>query len=292
MATGTPGRDAPWERAIARVASLSAGGPVDPSLRVTLHFHPDRSGGGVPVIEALAGERVYRSQFETGTSNGGRTAHPGGDRWHWESRIFGGAYDRVAPVHRPKYGSLNFRGRLVGGSPRFGSAYLRLSARTLWRTTFCYPDSVFEPSSFGVPDRLSPLLALARADHRDALDDYIEAHVHGPLSLPDDAEAVVLDPCYRGTFVEHAAARIGCALEWHGGFRLDAGELRRHPDYRGAEYVELGLRLARDGFLDPATLGAASHTGRYREQALKRVWHCVARFGSAELAASAGRADQ
>jgi len=32
-----------------------------------------------------------------------------------------------------------------------------------------------------------------------------------------------------------------------------------------------------DGFLDPAVIGAA--VGRYDPQALKRVWHYVARFG-------------
>jgi hypothetical protein len=30
--------------------------------------------------------------------------------------------------------------------------------------------------------------------------------------------------------------------------------------------------------------GDASRTGRYDEQALKRVWHYVARFGTSELA--------
>ena len=100
----------------------------------------------------MARDGVYRSQFETGTSNGGLTAHPGGDRWRWESRIFAGAYDDGSAAARPKYGSLNFRRRLAGGSPRFGSAYLRLAGHTLARTTFCYPDSVFEPP-VSVPPR-------------------------------------------------------------------------------------------------------------------------------------------
>jgi hypothetical protein len=38
------------ERAIARVAARSEGrgGPIDPALRVTLNFHPDRRVGEVP----------------------------------------------------------------------------------------------------------------------------------------------------------------------------------------------------------------------------------------------------
>lgn len=273
----------PQQKALARIASLADGGPADPVWRVTLHFHPDRLAGGEPILERMARDGVYRSQFETGTTNGGLTAHPGGDRWRWESRIFAGAYDDHPAAERPKYGSLNFRARLAGGSPRFGSAYLRLAAGTVRRTTFCYPDSYLEPEDFGTASRLSALVARAEADGRDALDDYVEAHVHGVVSLAADIEALVLDPCYRGTPVEAAARTLPCPVEWHGGFVLPAAEMRRHPAYRGQEYVDLGESLARGGRLDPAIIGDASRSGRYDEQALKRVWHYVARFGNPEL---------
>lgn len=275
----------PHEIALAHVTTLAHGAPADPSWRVTLHFHPDRLVAGTPILALMASDGIYRSQFETGTSNGGLTAYPGGDRWRWESRMFGGAYDDEPAASRPKYGSLNFRGRLVGGSPRFGSAHLRLAAPTLARTTFCYPDSVLQPEHFGVAARLSALPARAEAEGLDALDDYVEAHVHGVIDLATDVEALVLDPCYRGTEHEAAAARLGCPVEWHGGFRLPVTELRRNPDYRGQEFVDLGVSLAQGGWLDARIIGDASRTGRYDEQALKRVWHYVARFGSPEMAA-------
>ena len=274
----------PREAAVAHVASLASGGPADPSWRVTLHFHPDRLAGGVPILRRMAGDGGYRSQFETGAGNGGLTAHPGGDRWRWESRLFAGAYDAGPAADRPTYGSLNFRGRRAGGSPRFGSAYLRLAPHTLPRTTFCYPDSAEGPGSFGVASRLSALVALAEADDRDLLDDYIEAQVHGPVRFRDDAEALVLDPCYRGTDVESAACRLGCPVEWHGGFAVEAATLRRHPGYRGREIAELGVSLARGGRLTPRLIGDASRSGHHDEQALKRVWHCLARFGRPGLA--------
>jgi hypothetical protein len=273
-----------WKSALAHVAALAEGGPAEPGMRVTLHFHPDRFVGGLPILEAMARDGVYRSQFETGTSNGGLTAHPGGDRWRWESRIFGAAYDTAPPSDRPKYGSLNFRRRAVGGSPRFGSAYLRLAAHTLPQTTFCYPDSVFEPVHFGVSEHLSAVIAAADADEKDFLDDYIEAQIHGPVRFSYDVEAIVLDPCYRGTYVEKLADDLGCAVEWHGGFRLAVTELREHPDFRGPEYVSLGETLARDGLLDPSIIGEAARLGRHDEQALKLVWHYLARFGTAEFA--------
>lgn len=273
----------PRERALRHVAGLSSGPPVDPALRVTLNFHPDRTARGETVLEALAEAGVYLSQFATGTSNGGLTARPGGDRWRWESRIFDGAYDAAPAAERPVYGALDFRRGTVGAAPRFGSAHFRLTARTLARTTFCYPDSYFEPSDFGVAERMG-LIALALADSKDALDDYIEAQVHGPVRLDGDVEALVLDPCYRGTAVEAAARRLPCPPEWHGGFRLTVEELRLRPAYRGQEYVDLGARIAVGGVLDPRAIGLAAATGRHDAQALKKVWHCVARFGAATAA--------
>jgi hypothetical protein len=270
------------QRAIAHVAARSSGGPVDPDLRVTLNFHPDRLvlAGGLLVLEAMGRDGRYRSQFETGTSNGGLTAYPGGGRWSWESRIFGAAYDDAPAAERPAYGSLNFRRRTAGGSPRFGSSHLRLRPDTLARTTFCYPDSYTEPDHFGVAAAMS-LIELAEADDPDdLLDDYIEAQVHGPVRLDRDVEAVVLDPSFRGTRVEEIARGLRCPAEWHGGFRLAAAELGRHPDYRGPRYVQLGTEIAVGGQLDPRAIGDASRTGRYDQQDLKRVWHYVARFGS------------
>ncbi|MEU8779961.1 DUF3626 domain-containing protein [Streptomyces sp. NPDC048606] len=269
---------APQERALRHVTELAAGPPVDPALRVTLNFHPDRLLHGRPILDALAEAGLYRSQFVTGTSNGGLTARPGGDRWRWESRIFGGAYDEAPAQERPVYGALNFRRKPVGGAPRFGSAHFRLVAEVLPRSTFCYPDSHLEPADFGVADRMG-LIGPALADRQDELDDYIEAQVHGPVRLRAHAEALVLDPCYRGTTVETAALRIGCPVEWHPGFRLQAEELRSHPDYRGQEYVDLAERMAVDGVLDPRIVGDAARAGGHDPQAVKKVWHYLARFG-------------
>jgi hypothetical protein len=237
----------------------------------------------MPILRQMADDGVYRSQFETGTSNGGLTTFPDGDRWRWESRIFGGAYNDGSAASRPKYGALNFRRRIVGGSPRFGSAHLRLTASVMERATFCYPDSFGQPEHFGVAARVSPLVAMAAADDTDPLDDYVEAHVHGTVDLGTDVEALVLDPCYAGTPVEAAAGLLGCPVEWHGGFRVTVDDLWRNADYRAPEFAELGASIARDGQLDPGMIGDASRTGRYDEQALKRVWHYVARFGSREI---------
>jgi hypothetical protein len=265
-------------RAIAAVATRAVGEPLESTLRVTLHFHPDRLVSEKPILEEMQRAGVYRSQFETATSNGGLTAFIGGQRWLWESRIFAGSYDNAAPTERPKYGSLNLRNRATGGSPRFGSAYFRVGADFLPRTTFCYPDSVFGPEHFGVAERMA-LTTLAQADNKDILDDYIEAQIHGSLPL-EAMEAVVLDPCFQNTLIETQARALPCALEWHSGFRVDVVTIAKHPNYRGQKYADLACSLAVDGWLTPDLIGAAARLGLHDEQDLKRVWHYVARFGS------------
>ncbi|MFB9377717.1 DUF3626 domain-containing protein [Kineococcus gynurae] len=273
------------ERALRHVSNLARGGPVEPAWRITLHFHPDRPFAGVPLLQAMTADGRYRSQFETGTSNGGPTASPGGDRRRWESRLFAGAYDSAPPRDRPVYGSLNHRRRPTGGSPRFGSAHLRLNAATLVRCTFCDPDSVFEPVHLGTAERLDlPERADADAGAGDPLDDYVEAHVHGGVLFSRDVEALVLDPCYRGSDVETDAHRFGGSfgvpVEWHPGFSARLHAVAEHPAYRGRDVVDAATRVAVGGLLTARCIGDAVRTGSEDEQVLKRVWHCTVRFGS------------
>ena len=289
-AGGADGVGARQARALRHVAEGSSGPAVDPRLRITLNFHPDRTATGRPILDALAQDGTYHSQFVTGTSNGGLTAHPGGDRWRWESRIFAGAYDEAPAPERPVYGALNFRRQVVGAAPRFGSSHFRLTGATLARATFCYPDSAAEPTDFGVASGMSLIaLAEADADEQDALNDYIETQVHGAVVLARDAEALVLDACYRDTPVETAARRLPCPVDWHPGYRLTVRELHRHADYRGQEYADLGARIAERGVVDPRIIGDAARTGRYELQDLKMVWHTLARFGAPEGAGTAYR---
>ncbi len=184
------------------------------------------------------------------------------------------------------YGALNFRRQVVGAAPRFGSSHFRLTGAALARATFCYPDSAAEPTDFGVASGMQ-LLALAEADEQDALNDYIEAQVHGGVVLARDVEAIVLDASYRGTPVETAARLLPFPVEWHPGYRLTVADLHRHADYRGHEYADLGARIAEDGHVDPRVIGDASRTGRHELQDLKMVWHTLARFGAPEGAGTA-----
>lgn len=105
---------------------------------VTLQFHPDWPYRGGTVIESMSTDGCYRSQFSTGILNGGLTAVAGGDRWRWESRLFGGRYDDGPASSRPAYGAWNRRADPYGGAIRFGSSYVRLRPEAATRATFCF----------------------------------------------------------------------------------------------------------------------------------------------------------
>ncbi|MGC5334203.1 DUF3626 domain-containing protein [Micromonospora sp. DT62] len=313
------------------IAAVGANG------RLTLNFHPDRLlADGRTVADALTAEGVYRSQFETGISNGGLTAFPGGDRDRWEETLFGGAYQTagVRPADRPKYGGLNLLDHPDGACPRFGSCHLRLRPQVLARATFCFGDSHFGPRDLGTVDVFEPVLAalLAATDgtgvslgvpgdvvtltrallrRREdaawapgaagrALDDYIEAQVHGELSLARDVAAMVVDPSFRGTetgaTLAALARRHGFALRWHAGFALPVDRI--DAEFRGPAIPPLAARVhaefARPGELvDAALIGRAAvsvitEPSRWADrgptevtlQHLKQLWHVLVRFGA------------
>ncbi len=281
----------PVRRAVEHVAALATGDPLDRSTPVTLHFQPDLNVAGVPTIEAIAADGCYRSQFQTGTSNGGLTAHVGGDRWNWETRMFGGAYDDADPELRPKYGSLNVQRDPYGGSPRFGSCYFEVAPAALDRVTFCFPDSVFEPTDFGTFERMELVPLVEACGFEDPLDRVIEAHLHGRASLGADLSTLVLDPSYRGSTVEVAARSLECRLRWHSGFRVSVAELAEHPRYRGPEIVDAARVIADGGGLTPQTIGIARAGDEFDLQTVKRVWHSLARFGRSETPLTVGEDD-
>lgn len=247
---------------------------------ITINFHPDRAtADGLPMLAALARDGRYRTQFETGTSAGGLTAHPGGNRWLWESRLFAGRYDDAPGESRPVYGACNDRSDPYGGSPRFGSAHLVLADRVSARATFCYPDSAGDPERAYGPEELPQLRRAREAAAADYLDDYIEAQVHGGVRLDVDVEAVVLDPSFAAGPIEQAARLLGVAVRFHPGFGAFTADLP--DDYRGPTASAAARSLGE--WLDPAVLGAA--TGVLDSQHLKWVWHLLARFGRRETAA-------
>ncbi len=197
-----------------------------------------------------------------------------------------------------------------------------LHENVLKRSTFCLGDSYLGPSEVGTSDQPWSILAglaaqandgrlLDRALGRDELlaalvgrrtpsdpgrklDGYVEAQVHGGISLAEDVTSVVLDPSFASTDVaatfRTAAHRYDFELTFHRGSEVLASDI---PNYfRGRTIVDLARRVSRpDGIVDAACLGQwaqsiepgrPSKTGDPQDSELQQVkylWHAVLALG-------------
>jgi len=316
-----------------RLAAALRGVDLPPSLdqladalaacRVTLNFHPDRLlEDRSSVAQGLLSTGHYLSQGQTGVSNGMRFAVAGSKRLEWERELFGAAYDDHQTAGRPVYGSLDLTQDPFGGSPRFGSSFVVLEPHCLQRTTLCVGDSHVGPTDIGTIDTATSILAglfecagagvaLNRGlDTRDLvktlidrpsldipardLDGYIEAQVHGGVSLANDVSEIVLDPSFvgseAGVHLEAASRKFDFRLSWHQGSELAVDAVP--ADFRGPTMPALAATVAGDSTaFDAAAIGRSAANFMYTPplvtgdpddsplQQHKRLWHCLLRFG-------------
>lgn len=301
--------------------------------RIAFHFHPDYlDSRGWPVITGLLHDGIYRSQFETRVSTAKLSPQLGGVRDHWENQQFGACY--VGARNRPKYGALDIGLHQSGPAARFGSCYLLSTPELMEQCTFSYLDSVREPRERGTLNCFENVFAalfnesferdtalgcyplrpaavveylcqqlpqgvaarFARAMSGD-LDHYIEAQYHGELQLARDISYLVADKCYQGTEIGEQMAqlcqRYDLQLCWHQGYRMRLAAVPK--DFRGARMPALAARVAQEGELTAAAIGAAAaalsrQPKQWREfggqgevmQLLKLLWHVLVRFGVPE----------
>jgi hypothetical protein len=127
-----------------------------------------------------------------------------------------------------------------------------------------------------------------------SLDSFVEAQVHGPVELARDVEMLVADVSFRVTEVGRLIERLASAnmirLRWHPGFRLPAGDFPE--EFRGFETRRVAERVAVDGVVDAASLGAGENDFRVSPGAwqdfgsesevltkFRRVWHVLVLSG-------------
>jgi len=127
------------------------------------------------------------------------------------------------------------------------------------------------------------------------LDTGIEAQVHGPIDLATDVERLVADPAFRetptGDQLSELCHTYDIALDWHRGFRLAASDVPE--DFRGPAVRKLARRIAGEGVVDAAVIGAAQQSLCLRPnewqgwgptedtlQHLKQLWHVLVHFES------------
>lgn len=307
---------------------------VKTHAKVGLHFHPDRPDPTMKTVaEALLKQGIYKNQFDTLISNGSVSAYPGGERDMWEKKIFGGAYqsEDSTTSQRPKYGALDLMLHPDGPAPRFGSCYFLLYPKVSYRCTYTYLDSHQDPKEKGTYEELDDILAalMTEAFLRDSaigeknltplkilnhllidlekpfsdpsnkepnrnLNHYIEAQVHGDISLKEDVEVLVADPSFKDTHtgrtLEQICSEYSIALYWHMGFALQVDEVPM--DFRGPSMISLAKRIARDDYIDANMIGTAvmdlkrnpgswNNRGTYDEalRELKFLWHVLVRHG-------------
>lgn len=297
--------------------------------RIALHFHPDRLvRGNISVIESLFADGFYRNQFETHISNGLLSPEIGGQRDHWEMAYFN--QPSLALKQRPKYGALDMGLHANGPAPRFGAAYLLSKSELLQRCSFCYLDSYRQPRERATANCFEPVFAallcesferdyalgrqnfrppelvdwlchqlkpLAQVEARPVsanLDHYIEAQVHGEISLLKDIDMLVLDASYQDSVIAPAVAALcdkyHLSLYWYPAVQLNIGDVP--DDFRGKSMPELARQVAPDGVLDVRLIGEAARAvaageGRWSTagskteliQQLKLLWHVLLRFG-------------
>ncbi|OIU71719.1 DUF3626 domain-containing protein [Rossellomorea aquimaris] len=306
------------------------------NARIGLHFHPDRPLSNMKsVAESLLDQGEYKSQFETFISNGSVSALPGGERDIWENKLFGGAYQLVGTTsdQRPKYGALNVMLHPDGPAPRFGSCYFLLSPEVSHRSTFTYLDSHQDPEEKGTYEEFDLILSAlleeifsrdfaigeanltpiklikhlstnlekpftdpANKEPKRNLNHYIEAQVHGSISLKDDVEMLVADPSFKETKIGHVLKDIcrkySIDLYWHCGFSLNAEDVP--SDFRGPSMPSLAKRIAKNNRINAYVIGSAGmdlhrnpqdwlDRGSLKEvlQEMKLLWHVLVRNGKA-----------
>lgn len=263
---------------------------------ITINFHPDRfSGNGKTIMENLVEQGLYHGQFHTGTTNGGKTAFIGGDRFLWEQRLFNNAYPDDS-TERPKYGALNVFRYLDGASVRFGSCFFTLKKEIVNRCTFSYGDSSTNPTTLCTSDTFAGILvdlfkdiqnngkllnqivsteqeALAVLMNKSSkiknlgrnLDQCIETHIHGDIVLGEDMEDFYMDESFQQTiFSEQAEGlcrRYGITLKWIPKRQMDIddiGDLFRGPMIpKLAKKIDCILGCSQ-GFIHASLIGQAS----------------------------------
>lgn len=187
-------------------------------------------------------EKLYRSQFETGTSSG--SLLNAGGRTQWEATIFGGHYNNAQPWERCKYGCLNMTGDVCGvaKATHYGTLFMVLKPDNRMRATFTDSDSSLSDGNDVATGEfyahvfqrytdveLQAVLRIAQSSFsriRGASSSsfalYKECQIHGPVSIRKDVSALSVPGRESDAAVdllrtiEEFQKLSGCNIMWQG----------------------------------------------------------------------------
>ena len=240
----------------------------------------------------------------------------------------------INPADRPKYGALIMMGHADGPAPRFGSCYFILKPEVSKRSTFTYGGNqddlqvlktgsldtfeviiaaLFKRISDGenvlgwdnltlidLITRLESLFSQSNAGPPQipmlgrALDSFVEAQVHGDVSLYANVEALVVDPSYKESKIEDLChslcSKFHIQMLWHPGFQLHVKEVP--TTFRDYPVKLLAHRIGREGIVNAFALGIGANLmqanpedwkefGSYRDglTCFRRLWHVLVKKG-------------
>jgi len=126
------------------------------------------------------------------------------------------------------------------------------------------------------------------------LDHYIEAQIHGTVSLDQDIAMLVADPSFKGTAIGDSLIALcheyEIELYWHQGRQINVAQVP--DDFRGAAMPILAQSIAEDELINAEIIGRAayqlqkkpaswSERGAHskKRQDLKLLWHVLVKYG-------------
>lgn len=209
---------------------------------IIIHINLDK------VLRFLVKDTHYRNQFETGTSGGSTDLVA---RKSWEDRIFKKSYKHSSPSERVKYGVLNIVGdpRGVRSCVHYGDSFLQLKKVRL-RTTFAsmdtsgagvklsccehYENVLYEYTNNEITAIMDVATGKVPFHRSDCISQYKEVQIHGPVSLSENVECIVVNARHQGDsritrLLDRFVKQNECNLIW-----MD------HDDLAGAAPLPFG----------------------------------------------------
>jgi hypothetical protein len=153
------------------------------------------------------------------------------------------------------------------------------------------PSKLIEHFSQHLTDDISSRFNVAPSGN---LDHYIEAQIHGDVSLDQDIAILVADPSYIGTAIGDSLIALcheyDIELHWHQGRQINVAQIP--DDFRGAAMPILAQSLAENELINAEIIGRAayqlqkkpaswSERGAHskKRQDLKLLWHVLVKYG-------------
>ncbi len=240
-------------------------------------------------------------------------------------------------ANRPKYGALRLMHYPDGPSPRFGSSYFILNSKVSHRSSYTFGGSQekekmersgtlkhWEPvmaalllelkksgNILGIkpPIQASELIKLltnrlnnSTVDFLESplggtLDSFVEAQIHGSISLKEDVEQLIIDPSLKSTLTESVlkslCTKYDIQMAYHPGFVLPVNKVPK--EFRGYAIKPLAEYIAKNGIITAAIIGEASNEfylepelwtrfGSYKEvlTSFRRIWHVLVENGKSQ----------